>query len=91
LYRASGGYRKKFAELEKISEYVQQDSDHELRYGTYSRRLNSRIKSRKEGTVGSVQCEGGKKYRVSSEELYTFKMIQKTYAAYLELHTYTSR
>jgi hypothetical protein len=30
-------------------------------------------------------------YRVSTKELYTFKMIQKTNAAYLELHTYTSR
>jgi hypothetical protein len=28
---------------------------------------------------------------VSTKELYTFKMIQKTNAAYLELHTYTSR
>jgi hypothetical protein len=31
------------------------------------------------------------KYRVSTKELYTFKMIQRTNAAYLELHTYTSR
>jgi hypothetical protein len=31
------------------------------------------------------------KYRVSTKELYTFKMIQKTNAAYLELHTYISR
>jgi hypothetical protein len=30
-------------------------------------------------------------YRVSTKELYTFKMIQKANAAYLELHTYTSR
>jgi hypothetical protein len=30
-------------------------------------------------------------YRVSTKELYTFKIIQKTNAAYLELHTYTSR
>jgi hypothetical protein len=29
-------------------------------------------------------------YRVSTKELYTFKMIQKTNAAYLELHTYIS-
>jgi hypothetical protein len=29
-------------------------------------------------------------YRVNTKELYTFKMIQKTNAAYLELHTYTS-
>jgi hypothetical protein len=32
-----------------------------------------------------------KNYRVSTKELYTFKIIQKTNAAYLELHTYTSR
>jgi hypothetical protein len=30
-------------------------------------------------------------YRVSTKELYTLKMIQKTNAAYLELHTYTTR
>jgi hypothetical protein len=30
-------------------------------------------------------------YRVSTKERDTFKMIQKTNAAYLELHTYTSR
>jgi hypothetical protein len=30
-------------------------------------------------------------YRVSTEELYTFKMIEKTDAAYLELHTYTNQ
>jgi hypothetical protein len=30
-------------------------------------------------------------YRVNTKELYTFKMIQKLNAAYLELHTYTSR
>jgi hypothetical protein len=30
-------------------------------------------------------------YSVSTKELYTFEMIQKTNAAYLELHTYTSR
>jgi hypothetical protein len=29
-------------------------------------------------------------HRVSTKELYTFKMIQKTNAAYLEIHTYTS-
>jgi hypothetical protein len=31
------------------------------------------------------------KYRVKTKELYTFKMIQKTNSAYLDLHTYTSR
>jgi hypothetical protein len=31
------------------------------------------------------------KYRVSIKELYTFKMIQETNAAHLELHTYTSQ
>jgi hypothetical protein len=31
------------------------------------------------------------KYRVSTKELCTFKMIQKTNAAHLELHLYTSR
>jgi hypothetical protein len=30
-------------------------------------------------------------YRVNTKELYTFKMVQKTNAAYLELHTYTSQ
>jgi hypothetical protein len=30
-------------------------------------------------------------YRVNIKELYTFKMTHKTNAAYLELHTYTSR
>jgi hypothetical protein len=30
-------------------------------------------------------------YRMNTKELYTLKMIQKTNAAYLELHTYTSR
>jgi hypothetical protein len=30
-------------------------------------------------------------YRVNTKELPTFKIIQKTNAAYLELHTYTSR
>jgi hypothetical protein len=30
-------------------------------------------------------------YRVNTNEICTFKMIQKTSAAYLELHTYTSR
>jgi hypothetical protein len=30
-------------------------------------------------------------HRVDTKEIYTFKMIQKTNAAYLELHTYTSR
>jgi hypothetical protein len=30
-------------------------------------------------------------YRMNTKELYTFKMIQKTNVAYLELHTYTSR
>jgi hypothetical protein len=30
-------------------------------------------------------------YRVSTKELYTFKMLHKTNAVYLELHTYTSR
>jgi hypothetical protein len=30
-------------------------------------------------------------YRVNTKDLYTFKMIQKTNAAYIELHTYTSR
>jgi hypothetical protein len=30
-------------------------------------------------------------YRVSTKEFHTIKMIQKTNAAYLELHTYTSR
>jgi hypothetical protein len=30
-------------------------------------------------------------YRVSTKGLHTFKIIQKTNAAYLELHTYTSR
>jgi hypothetical protein len=29
-------------------------------------------------------------YRVNTKELHTFKMIQKTNAAYLKLHTYTS-
>jgi hypothetical protein len=29
-------------------------------------------------------------YRASTKELYTFKVTQKTNAAYLELHTYTS-
>jgi hypothetical protein len=33
----------------------------------------------------------GEIYRVSTKELYTSKMIQKTNAAYLELRTYTSR
>jgi hypothetical protein len=32
-----------------------------------------------------------RKYRVNTKELYTFKMIQKTNAAYLELHTYSNR
>jgi hypothetical protein len=36
-------------------------------------------------------CAHFAKYRVSTKELYIFKMIQKTNAAYLELHTYTSR
>jgi hypothetical protein len=29
------------------------------------------------------------KYSVSTKELYTFKIIQKTNAAYVELHIYT--
>jgi hypothetical protein len=37
------------------------------------------------------QYQVSRKYRVSTKELYTFKMIQKTNAAYLELHTYISR
>jgi hypothetical protein len=34
---------------------------------------------------------GGLLYRANTKVLYTFKMIQKTNATYLELHTYTSR
>jgi hypothetical protein len=30
-------------------------------------------------------------YRMKTKEIYTYKMIQKTNAAYLELHNYTSR
>jgi hypothetical protein len=30
-------------------------------------------------------------YRVITKELYTFKLVQKINAAYLELQTYTSR
>jgi hypothetical protein len=29
-------------------------------------------------------------YRMNRKEIYTFKMTQKTIAAYLQLHTYTS-
>jgi hypothetical protein len=32
-----------------------------------------------------------KHYEVSAEELYTFKVIQKTKVVYLEIHTRTSR
>jgi hypothetical protein len=37
------------------------------------------------------KCQAYFMHRVSTKELYIFKMIQKTNAAYLELHTFTSQ
>jgi hypothetical protein len=43
-------------------------------------------------TNAVIRWRGGRPwYRVSTKELYTLKMVQKTNAAYLELHNYTSR
>jgi hypothetical protein len=39
-------------------------------------------------TASVMSCD---KYRVSTKQLYTFKTIQKRNAAYLEIHTHTSR
>jgi hypothetical protein len=45
-------------------------------------RVSSKRKSASKSEYWNIQCD--------IEELYTFKIIQKTYMAYIELHTHTS-